>query len=103
VLVFSLGPVPSNAIFIAAGLTSVRMVPVVIGFWVGRVISYTVNAYLTHKIVSSFQGIVEQYLTSASSWIFQVVAIAAMAGFTFIPWTRILHIQVPGSPGSPGD
>ncbi len=103
VLVFSLGPVPSNAIFIAAGLASLRMLPVVVGFWVGRVISYTINAYLTHRIVSTFHGIVEQYVTSVSGWIFQIVAIVALAGFTFIPWTRILHIQVPGTTESASD
>lgn len=96
VLVFSLGPVPSNAIFIAAGLTSVRMLPVVIGFWIGRVISYTVNAYLTHKIVSTFQGIVQEYVSSLGGWIFQIAVILVLAGFTFIPWTKLLHIQVPG-------
>lgn len=100
VLVFSLGPIPSNAIFIAAGLTGVRMVPVVIGFWVGRVISYTVNAFLTQKVVNTFQGVVESYVTSTSGWIFQIAVIVVMAGFTFIPWTKLLHIQVPGTPGS---
>src|SRR5262249_1364850 len=44
VMVYSLGPIPSNQIFIAAGLSGVGLTPRAAGFLAGRLVSYPVLA-----------------------------------------------------------
>jgi membrane protein YqaA with SNARE-associated domain len=95
VFVGSLGPIPSNLLFIAAGLTRTRLAPVVAGFFAGRVVSYTVSAVATAKVAGSLESILRNYWTSPSSWIFQLLSLAAMVAFTMIPWKKVLHISLP--------
>ena len=99
VFVGSLGLIPSNQLFITAGLTKMRLAPVVAGFFAGRVISYTVSALATSKVANSLASILRNYWTSPGSWVIQLVSVAAIVGFTMIPWTKVLHIPVPAATG----
>ncbi len=49
---FALSPVPSGQLFVAAGLTGVRLVPLTAAFFAGRLVSYTI--YVT--AASAAQG-----------------------------------------------
>jgi hypothetical protein len=51
VALFSLGPIPTNDIFIAAGLTAIPLTPVVIG----SSISFTIYDLLTKSAVSNLR------------------------------------------------
>ncbi|HEX6510420.1 MAG TPA: hypothetical protein VF221_22555 [Chloroflexota bacterium] len=98
VFIFSLvGVIPSNQLFIAAGLTTIRLAPVVLGFFAGRVISYTVAAVATSKVTYSLDALLKNYLSSPSAWLIQLLSLAAVVGFTMIPWTKVLHIPVPST------
>jgi membrane protein YqaA with SNARE-associated domain len=95
VFVGSLGPIPSNQLFIAAGLTTVRLAPVAMGFCAGRVISYTVSALAVSKVTTSLESMLRNYWSSPSAWVIQLISLAAIVVFTMIPWTKVLHISVP--------
>lgn len=95
VFVFSLGPIPSNQLFIAAGLTTTSLEPVAAGFFAGRIISYTFSVAAASKAAGSLETILRNYWTSPSSWVIQLVSFAAVVVFTMIPWRKVLHISVP--------
>jgi len=99
VFVGSLGPIPSNTLFVAAGLTTVRLAPVVAGFFAGRVISYTVSVVATSRVATSLDAILGSALNSPRAIVIQLVSVAAMVGVTRIPWTKVLHIPVPAVAG----
>lgn len=95
VFVGSLGPIPSNQLFIAAGLTKIRLAPVAAGFFAGRVISYTISVSAVSKAAGSLASILRNYWSSPSAWVIQLVSLAAIVAFTMIPWSKVLHISVP--------
>ncbi len=95
VFVASLGLVPSNYLFITAGLTKMRLAPVAAGFFAGRAISYTVSAQAVSKVAGSLEGLLQNYWSNPSAWVIQLLGLAAVVGFTMIPWTKVLHISPP--------
>lgn len=96
VFLFSLvGVIPSNQLFIAAGLTTTRLGPVVLGFFGGRVVSYTVAAVATSKVTYSLDSLLRHAWSSPSAWLIQLVSLAAIIVFTRIPWSKVLHISLP--------
>jgi membrane protein YqaA with SNARE-associated domain len=105
VLVFSLGPIPSNQIFIAAGLTGMNLRPVVGGFFVGRVISYTAAAVLLHVAAERIEDALLRYWNNTSALAIQVLMLAAVVAFTLVDWPKLLHLptEPPEGPESPSD
>ena len=96
VFVFSVvGVVPSNQLFLAAGLTSVRLRPVVLAFFAGRSISYTVSALAAAKVTYGLTGLMKNYWSSPSAWLIQLVSLALIVAFSRIPWSKVLHISIP--------
>src|SRR5579872_5437342 len=93
VFVGSLGPIPSNQMFIALGLTSIDLRPVTAGFFAGRAISYTLSVAATSKVAGSLESIQRHSLTNASGWVIQLISFGSIILFTMIPWAKILHIS----------
>jgi membrane protein YqaA with SNARE-associated domain len=95
VMLFALGPVPSNAVFLAAGLTGIRLVPVVAGFFVGRAISYTVLDLLSQKAAGDFKNIFLGGLTDPKTIIVDLAMLGAVVAFAFVDWPKLLHLPDP--------
>ncbi|HLJ66453.1 MAG TPA: hypothetical protein VKX16_03735 [Chloroflexota bacterium] len=96
VFIFSvIGVIPSNQLFIGAGLTTTPLAPVALGFFAGRAISYTGAALLTSRVTYSLEGLLRNYWSSPSAWLVQLVSLAAIVAFTMIPWSKVLHISIP--------
>lgn len=95
VFVGSLGPIPSNTMFISAGLTTMDLRPVAAGFFAGRVISYTAGALTTAKVANSMGDILSRYWGNTSAIVVQLVSLVLIVVFTQIPWAKILHVSVP--------
>lgn len=91
---FAIGPIPSNQVFIAAGLTRTRLTSVAVGFLLGRAVSYTFLAEATKKAVSQIQAIFAQYFHSWSALIGIAVTIAVIYALLRINWIKLLHIPV---------
>jgi len=91
VLVYSFGPIPSNQLFIAAGLTATRLTPIVAAFLAGRLISYTLWVNLARVVAHRFEDLFTDHLQRGSAVAFELLAIAALVLFTRIDWPRVLQ------------
>jgi membrane protein YqaA with SNARE-associated domain len=92
VLIYSFGPIPSNQLFIAAGLTCIRLGPIVGAFFVGRLLSYTFWAYTAHQVVRRFNDIFVGYWSNVTALAIQLFVIALLVLFTRINWPRLLGL-----------
>lgn len=97
VFLFAIGPIPSNQVFIAAGLTRTRLVSVALGFAVGRAVSYTVLAEATRQAVPHIQTIFGQYFRSWAAPVGVAATIIVVYVLLRIDWIRLLHLPVPTS------
>jgi len=87
--IFALGPIPSNLLFIASGLTKIKVKPLFAGFFLGRFVSYFFLIIISQSLFSA----VEQYTGNASflKLCFDAVGILAAFLFLFIDWKEIMH------------
>jgi len=85
---YALSPFPSNAIFMIAGTAKIRLIPIVFGFFIGRVISYFVLLYLSLFAV----GVVNSSLSFEDPlvWAIDLLGIALTIAFFMIDWTKFL-------------
>ena len=95
VFLYSMGPIPSNQIFIAAGLAKASIQPVAAGFFAGRLLSYPVFAGTAKGINDHFDNIFMRAWRDPKTLILELVSIAAIFAFTRIDWPRLLHIPMP--------
>lgn len=95
VFLYSLGPIPSNLIFIAAGLASARIGPVAVGFFAGRLVSYPLLAGTVKGVNDHFDNLFLRAWRDPRTLILELLSIAALVAFTKIDWPRVLHIPLP--------
>jgi membrane protein YqaA with SNARE-associated domain len=88
-LVFSLSPLPSNALFIAAGATRVRLREVLAGFFVGRTISYLLLVFVTQKVFSALETTLAGNATIWTGMI-EIIGFASIIAFFVLDWEKIL-------------
>lgn len=94
-LLYSFGPIPSNQLFIAAGLTTANLVPIVGAFLAGRLLSYTLWVSTAHFAVTRLGDLFAAEFRSATLVGLQLVAIAVLVLFTRIDWRRFLASTAP--------
>jgi len=97
VFLYSLGPIPSNQIFIAAGLSRLRLAPIAAGFFAGRLISYPLLAGSVKKISDNVGDIFLQEWKSPRFIILELLSLAMIVLFAHIDWPRVLHIKMPSA------
>jgi len=87
-LIFALSPLPSNALFIAAGAIKTKLREVIAGFFVGRTISYLFLVFTTEKVFSSFGMTVEG---NATLWtiMIEVIGVLAIIIFFMFDWEKL--------------
>ncbi len=84
--VFSLGPFPSNMIFIADGLTKVDSRPVFAGFFLGRLVSYFLLVELSLRFFHLFGATV---LGLPIGFVADIIGIAAALSVVFVDWRKL--------------
>lgn len=94
-LIYSLSPLPSNALFIAFGATKTRLREVLAAFLVGRTISYLFLIFTTQKIFSSLETTMQG---NASLWtiMIEVIGLVAVLAFFLVDWNKIISLDMPG-------
>lgn len=95
VFLYSLGPIPSNLIFIAAGLANANVGPVAAGFFAGRLVSYPLLAGTARGVNDHFDNLFIRAWSDPKTLILELLSIAALVAFTRIDWPRVLHIPMP--------
>ncbi|MFA4906775.1 MAG: hypothetical protein WC602_00705 [archaeon] len=85
---YSLSPLPSNTIFIIAGAAKLRFVPIVAGFFFGRVVSYATlmfAANFTAQAVKASLDVQNPYV-----WLVDVLGILFTLAILLIDWKSVL-------------
>jgi hypothetical protein len=95
VLIYSLRPIPSNELFIAAGLSGAKLWPVALGFLPGRLVSYTARALTAKGANDHFGGILTRQWHDPKWLALEILSIVGIVLFFRLDWPRILHLSVP--------
>lgn len=88
---FALSPVPSAQLFVAAGLTGARIVPLAAAFFVGRTISYTLYVSAAEAARESLGSSLLDGLRSPAGIAVQIVALAALVALVKVDWAKVLR------------
>ena len=95
VLIYSLGPIHSNDLFIAAGLSGAKLWPVALGFLPGRTVSYPLLALAAKGANDQLGGILTRQWHDPKWLALELLSIAGIWLFSRIDWARVLHMPVP--------
>jgi len=88
---FILSPLPSAQLFEAAGLMGVRLIPLTLAFFSGRIITYNFYVFGASELKAHGIGdLITREFTSVWAILFQVIMIASVVLLTRINWARFL-------------
>ena len=90
VLVYSFGPIPSNQLFIAAGLTRMSLGRIFAAFLAGRLVSYPLWIGAADVAAHHLGDLFTSRLSSAPVILVEVVLIALLVLFTRVDWERVV-------------
>lgn len=98
---FALSPVPSAQLFVAAGLTGVRLVPLTLAFFAGRLVSYSLYIGAASAAKASLGTILIGALTSPLGIIVQLAMLAGLVALVRVDWLELLSRSAGTRPPSP--
>jgi membrane protein YqaA with SNARE-associated domain len=88
---FVLSPLPSAQLFEAAGLMGVRLLPLTVAFFSGRIVTYNFYVFGASELKAHGIGeLITKEFTSIWAVLFQLVMIASVILLTRIDWKRFL-------------
>lgn len=90
VVAYAFLPIPSNDVFIAAGLAKVKIKLLAGSFFVGRLISYTFWVSLTQRFSDNLLDLFSKHYTKVGSIVLEVVGLLLLYLFGKIAWKKIL-------------
>lgn len=85
---YCLLPLPTNNLFVAAGVVGVNLARVMLGFWIGRSIADTFYVWTTDQVFSSLRDVFEEFY---SDWIVLAIQVLSLVGamlLIVVPWPR---------------
>ncbi len=94
-LLFVLGPVPSNELFIAAGLAKVPLLPLLVIFGLARFVSYLLWVKTTETVARSLWDVLTPSVGSEVAVAVQIVGLLLMIALVRVDWTRVLQRWMP--------
>jgi hypothetical protein len=97
VLIYASGPIPSNQLFIAAGLARVKLRPIAAGFFAGRLVSYPFFAATAKGASAHFGSIFIKEWKDPKFIALELFSMAGVVVFARIDWPRLLHLPVPSA------
>jgi len=83
--IYSISPLPSNAIFIIAGAAHLRLASILSGFFLGRILSYGLIVGTAKALVST------NNLFSPAYILLDAVGIGLAVGILFADWGKIIQ------------
>ncbi|MCL4366190.1 hypothetical protein M1437_03100 [Patescibacteria group bacterium] len=90
VIAYAFLPIPSNHVFIAAGLAKVKIKPLAISFFIGRLISYTFWVSLTQRLSDNLEGIFSNHFSKIGSIAIEIIGLLILYFLGKIAWKKIL-------------
>lgn len=98
---FAVSPLPSAQLFIAAGLLEVRLVPLTVAFFAGRLVSYSLYVGAATTAEANFGAVVKDSLTSPVGIALQVLMLAGIVLLVRYDWAGLLARRAARRRGSP--
>ncbi len=92
---FSLSPIPSNHLFIAAGLANAPLLPILAAFLVGRFINYIIWIGAANSAANSLGDVLSSGGTNWTAILSQVGGFVVLVVVMRLDWARILARWVP--------
>lgn len=83
-------PIPSNDIFIAAGLSGLDLRLIAGSFFVGRLISYSFWVHIANKAYDHFELIFVRHFSRTNALITELIGVAILIVISQIPWKKLL-------------
>ncbi len=91
---FALSPVPSAQLFEAAGLMTIRLLPLTAAFFIGRTVSYSLYVGGARALSNTDTGsVLLSSLTSPWGIALEVIMIAALVLLARVDWRKRLHLD----------
>lgn len=87
---FVVSPLPSNAIFAAAGLAQLRLAPLAAAFLVGRLGSYSIYLVASAAVESRIRDVVADGVISPRPIAVGIAGIVAVVAIVLLDWIRII-------------
>lgn len=87
---FALSPLPSAQLFVAAGLTGVRIGPLVLAFFAGRLVSYSLYVGAAEAARATLGDSLLDGMRSPAGIAAQVAMLAMLVALMRIDWRRVL-------------
>ncbi len=91
VFAYSLSPLPTNNLFIAAGMTGVNMTAVVTGFVAARVLANTFWVWTTHKAFENLGELFRGVFSGPAGIAIEVAGVVSIVLLFKVPWARWLR------------
>ena len=90
-LLFALSPIPSAQLFEAAGLIGMRLVPLTLAFFAGRIVRYSLSVAGTSSLQQKGMGeLIQNSLTSPWGIAVQVFLLFCVYLLMKIDWSKLL-------------
>jgi hypothetical protein len=90
VLIYSLTPLSTTALFTAVGLSHINKVKVLIPFVIGKLVSNSILIFSGHFVAMSFSDFTES-MFSVKGIAMGAVGLVIIGGFLFIDWRELLE------------
>lgn len=88
---YSLGPFPTNNLFIAAGMAEVNLAWVLAGFWSARILADTFWVWTTERVFDSLGSVFEGAFGSWTAIALQTLGVVSVVLLYKLPWARWLR------------
>lgn len=103
VALFLLSPLPSNQLFLAAGLMRLPLLRLGLAFLAGRLVSYSFYVHGATLVSRSFGDVFLEKLRSPLAIAGQFAVLASLSLLVMLDWERILRRDPPPADPPPGD
>ncbi|MFM9107327.1 MAG: hypothetical protein ACKOWF_11595 [Chloroflexota bacterium] len=90
-VLFMLGPVPSNHVFIAAGMSEARLPPLLALFAVSRFVSYLLWIEATSAVTGSLVSLLSPAAGGWAAALIQVAGIAVLIALMQVDWASLFR------------
>lgn len=86
---YSITPLPTNELFLAASLAKMPRFPIILGFFCGRSISYSILAYSSVYVLKDFEGLFSGNIT-VENVTTALVSLLTLFALIFLDWRALL-------------
>ena len=91
VAAYALTPLPTNNLFIAAGMVEVNVAWVLAGFWVARIFADTLWVWTTNAAFENLGELFESAVTGPAAFALQLAGVVSIFLLYRLPWARWLR------------